>query len=130
MDVLRWAALTATVAVACGPGPMPTGLDDPSTLRGTWFTEGAVLTVTDSGAHFETSCAHGEMPGAIERNPFTILGTFGREVGPAVSDRPALYAGQVRGGVMALEVRDAETTDLLGSFTLMRGTPGRLVKCR
>ncbi|HEX9485938.1 MAG TPA: hypothetical protein VF976_02645 [Gemmatimonadales bacterium] len=127
----RWLKLTLTalmamVVVACGSGATAI---DPSALAGTWVGENIVMTVTDSGAQLEMPCAHGDIAGALAQNPFSVGGTFGREFGPAVDDHPALYTGRVVGATMTLDIRLTDTNESVGSFTLTRGTPGRLVKC-
>ena len=128
----RWlapAVLVAAVSVACGSGSGPMTLDDPSTLAGTWVAENVVLTVTDADAHLEMPCAHGDTAGAITQNPFSVVGTFARDVGPALIERPAVYTGRVVGGTMTLEIRLTDTNELAGSLKLTRGSPGRFAKC-
>jgi len=125
---LALAALLAAFAVACGPGSASTAID-PSTLVGTWVGEGVVLTVTDSGSHLERPCAHGDIPGAIAQNPFSVAGTFASDAGPGGPARPALYNGRVVGATMTLDIRLTDTNDSGGSFTLNRGSPSPMVKC-
>jgi len=116
----------ATVVVACGSGATAI---DPSTLAGTWVGDNILMTVTDTGAHLEMPCAHGDIAGALAQNPFSVGGTFGHDAGPAVDDHPALYTGRVVGATMTLDIRLTDTNNSVGSFTLTRGTAGRLVKC-
>ena len=120
-------ALIAIRIVGCGSGGTPI---DPSELAGTWGAENVVMTVTDVGAHLELSCAHGDVAGALTENPFSVGGTWVREVGPVIGDpRPALYTGSVVGDTMTLSIRLTDTNESVGSFTLIRGAVGRLVKC-
>ena len=127
----RWLRLTLTalmaiVVVACGSGATAI---DPSALAGTWVGENILMTVTDTGAHLEMPCAHGDIDGALAQNPFSVAGMFGREIGPAVDDHPALYTGKVVGATMTLDIRLTDTNDPVDSFTLTRGTAGRMAKC-
>ncbi len=127
----RWLQLTLTalmaiVVVACGSGATAI---DPSALAGTWVGENILMTVTDTGAHLEMPCAHGDIAGALAQNPFSVAGMFGREIGPAVDDHPALYTGRVVGATMTLDIRLTDTNDPVDSFTLTRGTAGRMAKC-
>jgi len=120
-------ALMAMVVVACGSGATAI---DPSTLAGTWVGENIVMTVTDTGAHLEMPCAHGDLDGAIAQNPFSVGGTFGHDGGPAVGDgHPALYTGRVVGATMTLDIRLTDTNDSAGSFTLTRGPARSMAQC-
>ena len=135
---LRWLQLTLTalmaiVVVACGSGATASDSGaiaiDPSSLAGTWVGQNVVMTVTEAGATLEMPCAHGDIAGALAQNPFSVGGTFGRDAGPAVIDRPALYTGRVAGGTMTLDIRLTDTNALVGSFTLTRGTGFLIAKC-
>ncbi len=119
-------ALMAIVVVACGSGATAI---DPSALAGTWVGENILMTVTDTGAHLEMPCAHGDIAGALAQNPFSVGGTFGSDGGPAVNEHPALYTGRVVGATMTLDIRLTDTNDPVGSFTLTRGTARRMAQC-
>jgi hypothetical protein len=125
---LTLTALMAVIVGACGRGSSATAID-PSSLAGTWVGDNVVMTVTDAGANLEMPCAHGDIPGALAQNPFSVAGTFGREVGPVVDDHPALYTGKVVDATMSLDIRLTDTNVSVGSFTLTRGAPVKLVKC-
>jgi len=116
----------AIVVVACGSGATAI---DPSALAGTWVGENILMTVTDTGAHLEMPCAHGDIAGALAQNPFSVGGTFGSDGGPAVNEHPALYTGRVVGATMTLDIRLTDTNDPVGSFTLTRGTARRMAQC-
>jgi hypothetical protein len=86
----------------------------------------------------EFDCAHGDIPGALTlnaRNEFNVTGTFVREhggpirVGEVPDSHPAVYAGLVTATTMTLTVRLTDTNEMIGTFTLSRGTPGRVVRC-
>jgi hypothetical protein len=96
------------------------------------------LTATGAGSHAEFDCAHGDtaMPLAVDvRNVFNVGGTFVREhggpiqVGAAPDAHPAIYSGSVIANTMVLTVMLTDTPELIGTFTLVRDTPGRVLKC-
>jgi hypothetical protein len=96
------------------------------------------LTVTDAASHAEFDCAHGDIPSAMtvdDRHSFKVSGTFVREhggpiqIGEAPDSHPALYFGTATGSTMALTVELTDSNTVIGTFTLTRGTPERIVKC-
>ena len=125
------AALLATGPVC----PQPFGSSD---LSGNWGGEHIALAITDVGATVEYDCAHGTIdapvrPAAAGR--FTASGTHVREHGGPIREgelpdvHPAEYAGQVRGDVMTLTVRETDTGTTIGTFKLTRGADARVLKC-
>jgi len=92
------------------------------------------LTVSDASAIIEFDCAHGTLdaPFAVDSDGrFDIAGSFQREGGPVGENQtavkePARYAGTIKNDTMTLMVT---TSQPLGTFTLVRGQQGRLVKC-
>jgi hypothetical protein len=107
-------------------------------LTGMWGGDHIALTVADRGAHFEFDCAHGDTPITLvvnARNEFDVSGTFVREhggpirVGEMPDSRPAAYVGSVTETTMVLTVRLTDTNEVIGTFSLSRGAPGRVVKC-
>ena len=112
-----------------GPSPMLTGL---------WGGDHIALTVAEMGTHIEFDCAHGDIPITLmvnARNEFDASGTFVREhggpirVGEMPDSHPAAYIGSVTETTMVLTVRLMDTNEVIGTFTLSRGSPGRVVKC-
>jgi hypothetical protein len=93
--------------------------------------------VGDSSNHLEFDCAHGDIPGvlSVNRGELAASGTFVREHGGPVrvdeplDSHPALYSGTVIGSTMQLAIRLTDSGDVIGSFSLVRGTSGRVVKC-
>jgi hypothetical protein len=94
--------------------------------------------VTAAGSHAEFDCAHGDTPSPLtldDRNAFNASGTFVPEhggpivVGQVPDSPPAVYVGSVTADTMALTVGLTDTKDVIGTFTLVRDTPGRVVKC-
>jgi hypothetical protein len=103
-----------------------------------WGGDHIALTVADTGAHFEFDCAHGDVPITLvinARNELDVSGTFVREhggpirVGELPDSHPATYSGSVTETTMVLIVRLTDTNEAIGTFTLSRGLPGRVVKC-
>jgi len=135
---VRLAALfilgTVSASVACGGGPTT-----PSTPpTGAWGGDHISLTIGDAGSRAEFDCAHGEIPNpwvVDARQAFSVRGTFVREHGGPVridevpDTHPATYAGSVTGNTMVLTVELTDTRDVIGTFTLIRSGPGRVLKC-
>jgi len=102
---------------------------------GVWGGDHIVLTVEATSAHVEFDCAHGEIPVRLPDGPFTVAGTFVREHGGPIrvdetaDSHPALYVASMSGGVMTLTIRLAGGGELVGTFTLTRGSSGRVFKC-
>jgi hypothetical protein len=96
------------------------------------------LTMKTGGAELEFDCAHGEITTPIEPDAegrFDVPGTFVREGGPTRTDRsrsgrPARYSGRIERDTMTLNVKLVDTDQSIETFTLTRGSEGRLWKCR
>jgi hypothetical protein len=129
-QTVRTVLVLAVVAAACGtpstPSMMPIGL---------WGGDHIALTVEATSAHVEFDCARGEIPVRLPDAAFTVAGTFVREhggpirVGETPDSHPALYVASISGGVMTLTIRLADSGELVGTFTLTRGSSGRVFKC-
>jgi hypothetical protein len=127
---VRMLLVVAGAAAACGtpsaPSMMPTG---------PWGGDHILLTVGDTSAHVEFDCAHGDIPVRLPDASFTVAGTFVREHGgpirvdEAPDSHPALYVASMSGGTMTLTIRLADSGELVGTFTLTRGSSGRVFKC-
>ena len=68
-----------------------------------------------------------------DRDAFTAGVTFVREhagpiVGQVPDSHPAVYFGTVTANTMALTVQLTDTRKVIGMFTLVRDTPGHVVK--
>jgi hypothetical protein len=121
------------VLAACGTTTGP----DAVTMTGTWGGDHAVLDVTATSASIEFDCAHGTLPVplTLNRGTFDVTGDYVQEHGgPIRSDetvdrQPARYSGTVSGNTMTLMVRLTATGQDRGTYTLMRGSSGRVFKC-
>jgi hypothetical protein len=122
----------AVLVIACG------SVAPSSLAMGVWGGDHIAMTITESSTHVELDCAHGEVPGSITidaRGQFTVAGTFVREHGGPIrqdeipDSHPAIYTGSVRSNAMTLTIQQTDTNQVIGVFTLLRGTQGRVVKC-
>ena len=127
--------LLMLASVSCGGAP-----SGPSqiSLVGAWGGDRVSMTATMTGSRLEFDCAHGEIPSGViidGAGAFTATGAYIREHGGPIlagetgDAHPAIYSGTVSGSTMRLLVRVTDTNDTLGTFTLMRDVPGRVLKC-
>ena len=117
-------------AASTGPSlPLPAGI---------WGGDHVAMTVADTATHLELDCAHGDIPGAITvdaRGRFDVAGAFVREHGGPIrqgevpDSHPAKFSGSVASTTMALTIRFADLNEMIGTFTVVRGSPGRVLKC-
>jgi hypothetical protein len=97
-------------------------------VRGEWVAPGSAI--RSRRIFFKRRSTAADVQGS-----FIVSGTFVREHGGPIREdempdaHPALYAGAVTGGVMQLTVHLTATNEVIGTFTLTRGAPGRVVKC-
>jgi hypothetical protein len=133
VHVSRSACAVALLCGACSGTPI-----EPSPVEtGIWGGDHVSFTVGNSSNHLEFDCAHGDIPGIVSVNhgELAASGTFVREHGGPVrvdeplDSHPALYSGTVSGSTMQLSIRLTDSGDVIGSFSLVRGTSGRVVKC-
>ena len=107
--------------------------------NGVWGGQHIRLEVTDSGANIEYDCAQSTIDEPIildgEGN-FNVKGKFTPEHGGPIrrdeenNSYAVRYAGKAKDGNMTLTVTNPEKKETIGSFTLTRGSEGRLMKCR
>lgn len=132
---IRWALVAAVGGGwACGAGP----ISPSSIVNGAWGGDHIVMTVAGAATHLEFDCAHGDIAGPLKpdaRGQFSVAGTFVREHGGPIrvdevlERRPALYGGSVMNTSMTLTIRLTDTSESIGTFVLMHGVSGRVVKC-
>ena len=108
---------------------------------GMWGGNHVRLDVRENGAEVEYDCGRGEISVALTLSKdrrFDVRGTFTREgpgpirVGRRPTSRPARYEGQIKDATLTLKVTltDTDPSQDIGTFTLTRGSEGRLWKCR
>lgn len=96
------------------------------------------MEVTESGARVEFVCAHGTMaePLILKDGRFTVPGTFVRERGGPTREGqsekglPVTYRGEFDGERITLTFSLASDSSDAETFSLTRGTHGRLIKCK
>lgn len=105
----------------------------------TWGGDHIRVEMRDGGADIEYDCAHGTMnalPAPDAEGRFVVTGTHVREgpgpirVGIKPVTRPARFTGKISGDKMTLTVTLTDTSQEIGTFTLTRGSDGRIQKCR
>ena len=104
---------------------------------GVWGGEHINIEVGTKSATIEYDCASGVINGPLvvdTKGAFNLHGTHTMERGgPVRADaqpnaRPATYTGSIKGNTMTLTVKLKGSDD--ETFTLEKGKPGELVKCK
>lgn len=108
-------------------------------IEGMWGGAHVRLNVRAGGAELEFDCAHGEIGEPLKTDAegrFDLPGTFTRQgpgpirVGLTPAARPARYVGRVEGRTMTFSMKFTDREQETETFTLTRGSEGRLWKCR
>jgi len=129
------AAAALSVVGSCSGSPVSASN---ALAPGVWGGAHVRLTVGAASSHLEFDCAHADIPGAFvldDRDMFSLTGTFVREHGGPVGENetadrhPAAFRGTAAGSRMTLTIQLTDTNDVAGTFTLERGSEGRVVKC-
>jgi hypothetical protein len=106
---------------------------------GRWGGVHIVINVEEQSASISYDCASGTIAGplTIEKSGrFTWRGTFRTQrPGPtrrdeAANDSPVIYSGTIVGDEMTLQVKRVSNNEVLGDFSLKRGSPGRVFRCK
>ena len=106
---------------------------------GTWGGKHIQFEVSDGSVNIEYDCAHGSIEGPLtldRQGRFSWRGTYTREHGgpirkdEKVNNQAATYSGSINGDTMTLTVRLANSSDPVLTFTLTRGSAGRVWKCK
>lgn len=104
---------------------------------GVWGGQHISMKVGAKSATIEYDCANGVINGplVVNRNgEFNLHGTHAMERGGPIradaepKQHPATYTGSIKGNTMTLTVKLAGSDD--ETFTLEKGNPGELVKCK
>jgi hypothetical protein len=139
MTPLRSLRLLIVIGTAGGwaCGGASTGPSSPLPA-GVWGGDHVAMTVADAATHLELDCAHGDIPGAITvdaQGQFDVAGAFVREHGGPIrqgevpDSHPAKYSGSVASTTIVLTIRLSDSNEMIGTFTLVRGSSGRVLKC-
>ena len=114
------------------------GPEIPEVVTGEWGGERLGLVASTTGAELEYDCALGRIADAIRpggSGRFSAVGThFPGQGGPIRIDemkpgRPARYDGTVRGDKMTITVTLTDSSEVLGTFMLVRSASPRVFKC-
>jgi len=103
-----------------------------------WGGEHVEMELTKTGANLDFDCAVGtiDQPLALTTDgKFRAAGTYTRESpGPTRGDgnraAAATYIGTIKGESMHLEVMLVNSKEAVGTFVLVRGRSGHVMKCR
>jgi hypothetical protein len=104
---------------------------------GVWGGEHISIEVSEKSATIEYDCAHGVIEGPLTMDAngrFNLRGTHTPERGGPIradeqqSSHPANYVGSINGNKMTLTLKLKGADD--ETFTLEKGKPGELFKCR
>ena len=107
--------------------------------NGTWGGQHIRFEVNDESVSIEYDCAHGAIEGPLtvdRQGRFSWRGTLTRErggpvrLGAKVNNLPATYAGSIKDDTMTLTVKVENSSDEPETYTLTRGSVGRVLKCR
>ena len=105
---------------------------------GSWGGPHIRINVEKDSATIDYDCANGTIEGPLtydRKGNFTWRGTHNREHGGPIridenNSRRAIYTGSIKGDRITLTVKLADSNDVVDTFTLTRGGPGRVFKCK
>ena len=104
---------------------------------GVWGGQHIKIKVGEKSATIEYDCASGVIEGPLVFDPdgyFSLRGTHRMERGGPVrandnpTEVPATYTGTVKGKIMTLTLKLSDSEE--ETFTLEKGKPGELFKCK
>jgi hypothetical protein len=107
--------------------------------NGVWGGEHIRMEVTDSGADIEYDCAHSTVDEPIvldSEGNFEVKGKYlPQHGGPIRKDEEnkgtlVHYVGHASGKELSLTITNPDKKETIGTFTLTRGSEGRVMKCR
>jgi hypothetical protein len=106
---------------------------------GSWGGSHIRIEVGSGSATIDYDCANGTINGPLtidSKGHFTWRGFHNQEHGGPIrideqgNGRAAIYSGWIKGDTMTLTVKLADTTEVVESYTLKRGSAGRVFKCK
>ncbi|HVP55508.1 MAG TPA: hypothetical protein VMU45_10980 [Candidatus Eisenbacteria bacterium] len=103
-----------------------------------WGGQHLKLEVTAEGVNLDFDCATGTIAKAVTVDAlgkFQVNGALTREHGgPVMRDgnpsAPATYSGAIQGDTLHLVVTSGPSQEPYGEYVLVRGKPGRVLKCK
>jgi hypothetical protein len=108
-------------------------------LPGTWGATHIRIDVGQRSARIDYDCANGTIDGPLtfdSKGRFTWRGTHHREgpgpirEGQESHGSPATYTGSIKGDTMTLTITLSDTNEVVETYTLKRGSNGRVFKCK
>lgn len=105
---------------------------------GIWGGQHISIEVGPRSATIDYDCANGTIDGPFtisSKGRFTWRGVHNREHGGPIrideepDNRPTIYSGWIKGDTMTLTVKFADTNEVVETYTLKRGSSGRVRKC-
>ncbi|MEO5953717.1 MAG: hypothetical protein ABIQ44_14740 [Chloroflexia bacterium] len=116
---------------------------EPSPIAGTplqtghWGGDGVTMSVQPDGTYLEFDCAHASVLSIpqISNGKIDVSGTFTLEHGGPVlvnendSARPARFTGTSDGKTLNLTITYTDDNMVIGAWTLVQGSEGKLRKC-
>ena len=106
---------------------------------GSWGGPHIRIEVGPRSATIDYDCANGTIDGPFtidRKGRFTWRGVHNREHGGPIridekpNSRPVIYSGWIKGDTMTLTVKLADTNEVVETYTLKRGSQGRVFKCK
>jgi hypothetical protein len=107
-------------------------------VAGTWGGSHIQIKGNGRSASVEYDCAEGVIRGPLtvdSTGNFSWRGTYTRGHGGPIridekpSSHPAVYTGSIKGNMMTLTLKLTDTDETFDTFTLKRGSPGKLWRC-
>jgi hypothetical protein len=107
--------------------------------KGIWGGPHIRISVGPGSATIDYDCANGTIAEPLtpdSRGHFTWRGTHNREHGGPIrmdeqsNGRPAIYSGWIKGDTMNLTVKLVDTNEVIETYILKHGSPGRILKCK
>lgn len=105
----------------------------------TWGGDHVRLIIRQDGADLEFDCAHGQIDKRFETDSegkFDLPGRFFAEHGGPIragesnGGTPSRYIGRIQGTTMTLSIKFNDQNEPVDTFSLTRGSQGRLMKCK
>ena len=119
--------VSCSLTLACSDQSLPVAADNATPL-GTWVSDQASLTITDSGATVQvlaSGCvgSFGQIARSIPAGRFSLPGTYTQLIGayPGRVEYTAQYAGRWNGEHLTLTITVVTLPEAIGPFDLSSG---------
>jgi hypothetical protein len=108
----------------------------PRLVIGAWGGQHIALRAGPQGAQIDFDCARATVSKAIvldSKDHFDVTGSFGHRGGAQTEGdsepTSARFSGYVRDGTMHLAITSAQSSEVLGNFTLQQGARSHIARC-